>query len=92
MADPRLGLNHWSNGAPSLQGGQIPEWVPIISSVVGVHMELLDQTQLLPTLCQDNHVTLTRPCPTGLDPVSEAFTPSTLRRLETTPRPFWEKR
>ena len=36
-------LNRWTSGTLSLEGGQIAEWVPIISSAVGVHMELLDQ-------------------------------------------------
>ena len=38
-------------------GGQIAEWVPIISSALGVYMELLDQAPQLPQeddLLQDN--------------------------------------
>ena len=30
-------LNHWTSGTLSPQGGQIPEWIPFISSAVGVH-------------------------------------------------------
>ena len=62
-------LNHWTSGTLSLQDGQLSEWIPIISSAVGVHMEMLDQTPLLPTFYQDSLGTLTRSCPPWLSPV-----------------------
>ena len=35
-------LNRWTRGTLSQSRGQIAEWMPIVSSAVGVHMELLD--------------------------------------------------
>ena len=48
VADPRLSFSQTLDKRHlSLQGGQIAEWIPIISSAVGVHMEMLDHAPSL---------------------------------------------
>ena len=64
-------LNHWTCGTLSMQGGQIAEWVPIISSAVGVHVELLDQAPQLTQVSRDvfrrDHMDFgTAPTPPGV--------------------------
>ena len=72
VADPSSAfLNHWTSGTVSWHGGQIAAWVPIASSAVGVHTELLDRTPPLLGFHQDNFVTHSRP--TWLVLVSQAF-------------------
>ena len=41
-------LTHWTTDTLSLQGRQIAEWVPTISSAEAVRMEMLDQATALP--------------------------------------------
>ena len=67
-------VNRWMCGTLSLQGRQITEWVPMMSSAVGVHMESLDQAPPLPPYYEDSFDTLTHSGPTWPGPVLQAFT------------------
>ena len=75
-------LSQWTSGTPSLQGGQVAEWVPIISSASGAHIEMHYQVPLPPAFHQDSSDTLTR----------SSRLPGT-HRLDGRKRgaPYWEK-
>ena len=55
-------LMHWMSGTLPLHGGQITEWIPIISSALGVHMEMLDHAPTLPHAHQEGHHVPSRTC------------------------------
>ena len=74
-------LGHWTSSTLSLQGGQIAEWIPIISSAVRkyiyIYMEMFDQTLSVPVsvpaLYQDDDGAWTPAFLARLHPVSYTF-------------------
>ena len=65
-------LIHWTSGTLPLQGGQIAEWIPTISSSAGVHMKMLEEAPPMLALHQLDCDALTQSCLAWLRAFSRA--------------------